>query len=152
MLNNYNYWMQYAYNLAKQAQNKGEIPVGAVLVDQSGLKISEGFNQVICRNDPTAHAEIVALRSAGQVIQNYRFNHTTLFVTLEPCLMCAAAMVHARIERVVFATRDFAVGAAGSAYNILNDPRLNHQVHIDEGWMQFECAELLKNFFRNTRG
>jgi len=143
--------MRLAYQQAEWAIQNHEVPVGAVIVSDTGQVLSQSFNQVIRRCDPTAHAEMLVLREAGNRLQNYRLNNTTLYVTLEPCLMCAAAMVHARIKRLVFATRDLAAGAAGSVYNILNDTKLNHAVEIDEGVLQVECAELLRAFFKRQR-
>jgi len=143
--------MSLAYQQAELAIINHEVPVGAVIVSDTGQVLSQRFNQVIHRNDPTAHAEMLVLREAGNRLKNYRLNNTTLYVTLEPCLMCAAAMLHARIKRLVFATRDLAAGAAGSVYNILNDAKLNHAVEIDEGFLQVECAELLRVFFKRQR-
>jgi len=145
------YWMQQAYELALQAEPLGEVPVGAVLVDECGQAIGRGFNQVITKNDPTAHAEVQALREAAVYQQNYRLLNSTLYVTLEPCVMCAGAMVHARIKRLVFAARDIKVGAAGSVCNVLNGHPWNHPVQIDEGIMVDACAELLSNFFAKRR-
>ena len=143
--------MKEAYALAKKAEEQGEVPVGAVLVDENHQPIGRGFNQVITKNDPTAHAEIEAIRDAGACLNNYRLDHTTLYVTLEPCCMCASALVHARVKRLVFATRDIKAGAAGSLLNVLQGHPFNHRVHIDEGIMQKECALLLAHFFKNRR-
>lgn len=144
------FWMEQAFELALKAQKAGEIPIGAVLVYQDKL-IGRGFNQVISNNDPTAHAEIVALREAALSLKNYRLPGTTLYVTLEPCSMCAGALVHARIERLVFAARDFKAGAAGSIINLLQGYPLNHQIQIDEGVLEKECSHLLSEFFRGQR-
>ena len=144
-------WMKEAFKLAKTAEEQGEVPVGAVLIDENHEIIGRGFNQVLQKNDPTAHAEIIAIREASASIKNYRLENTTLYVTLEPCCMCASALVHARIKRLVFATRDVSAGAAGSLLNLLRGYPFNHQVHIDEGVMQKECALLLANFFKNRR-
>lgn len=143
--------MAQAYELALKAQKEGEVPVGAVLISAEGAVLGRGSNQVRQNNDPCAHAEILALREAGQTLKNYRLLNTTLYVTLEPCAMCAAALVHARIERLVFATRDFKGGAAGSVFNLLRGQPLNHRVQIDEGLMQEECALLLADFFKERR-
>ena len=140
-------WMQQAFLLAQQAQQHQEVPVGALIVDDTDHVLGAGFNQVITQHDPTAHAEIVAIRRACQQIHNYRLSQATLYVTLEPCAMCAGAIVQARLARVVFATRDFKAGAAGSVYNLLQGYPLNHRVQIDEGYMQHECAHLLQEFF-----
>lgn len=144
-------WMKQAFELALTAKEKGEIPIGAVLVDENNQLIGKGYNQVIKANDPSAHAEIIAIRQAAASLQNYRLDHSTLYVTLEPCCMCAGALVHARIKRIVFATRDFKAGAAGSIFNLLQGFPLNHQVQIDEGYMQQECAALLSDFFKERR-
>lgn len=145
------FWMKEAYHLALLAQEQNEVPVGAILVDEDNLLVGRGWNQVLQNNDPTAHAEIVALREAGLKKQNYRFQNTTLYVTLEPCCMCAGALVHARIKRLVFATRDFKTGAAGSVFNFLQDSTLNHHIQIDEGILQNDCAALLTDFFQSRR-
>lgn len=144
-------WMKEAFALALLAQEQGEVPVGAILVDENNQMIGQGWNRMLQSNDPTAHAEIIALREAGGRLQNYRLQNTTLYVTLEPCCMCAGALVHARIKRLVFATRDFRVGAAGSVFNLLQGGSLNHQVQIDEGILQHECANLLTDFFKACR-
>ncbi len=141
------YWMNEAYKLAVVAQEKGEVPVGAVVVCQNKI-IGSGFNQSRMNHDPTAHAEMNALRNAGQALGNYRLANSTLYVTLEPCVMCAGALVHARVARLVFSCRDFKTGAAGSVFNYLCGFPLNHQVCIDEGIMQHSCSELITNFFR----
>lgn len=145
------FWMRQAYQLALQAKAQGEVPVGAVLVNASNQLVGEGFNQVIQQKDPTAHAEILALRQAALMTSNYRLNHTTLYVTLEPCCMCAGALIQARIKRLVFATRDVRAGAAGSVYNLLKGAPLNHFVQIDEGVLQAESAALLADFFMLKR-
>lgn len=145
------FWMAQAYGLALKAKEQGEVPVGAVLVSDGNSLIGSGWNQVVQTNDPCAHAELLAIRTAAAKLNNYRLLNTTLYVTLEPCSMCAGALVHARIERLVFATRDFKAGAAGSVHNLLRGYPFNHQVYIDEGIMQHECAELLTDFFKNRR-
>ena len=144
-------WMQQAYELALQAEAMGEVPVGAVLVSHDGVLLGSGFNQVITQHDPTAHAEVLALREAAEKTQNYRLLDTTLYVTLEPCSMCAGALLQARCTRLVFATRDLKTGAAGSVFNLLGSEALNHRIQIDEGSMQLECAALLSNFFHDRR-
>ncbi len=143
-------WMQHAIKLAKHAESIGEVPVGAVLIKDNQL-IAEGCNQPITGNDPTAHAEVMALRAAAQTLNNYRLVDTTLYITLEPCAMCAGALMHARVKRVVFGASDPRTGAAGSVFNILNSTELNHMIHIEHGVLQQECGELLTNFFRNKR-
>ncbi|MBD3611436.1 MAG: tRNA adenosine(34) deaminase TadA [Hydrogenovibrio crunogenus] len=144
------FWMTHALSLAKKAEQQGEIPVGAVLVKDSKL-IAEGWNQTIQAHDPTAHAEVVALRKAGIEEENYRLNDLTLYVTLEPCPMCAGAMVHARLKRLVIAAKDFRTGAAGSLINLVQEPRLNHQVKTDFGVLESEASEMLSGFFRKRR-
>ena len=148
---NDSFWMAQAYELALQAKTEGEVPVGAVLVSADNILVGRGWNQVLQKKDPCAHAELIAIRDAAAHLDNYRLLNTTLYVTLEPCSMCAGALVHARVERVVFATRDFKAGAAGSVYNLLGGYPLNHQVQIDEGLMQQDCANLLADFFRGRR-
>ncbi len=143
-------WMQKALELARQAEAIGEVPVGAVLV-KNGIIIGQGFSQPIRQSDPCAHAEIIALREAGQTLQNYRVVDTTLYVTLEPCAMCAMAMVHARIKTLVFATKEPRTGAGGSLYQLLSHPEHNHQIEIIEGICQIEGAQLLTDFFKNKR-
>ena len=145
------YWMKKAFELAQKASAQGEVPVGAVLVDSENQCIGEGWNQPISGHDPTAHAEIIAMREAASGLQNYRLPETTLYVTLEPCPMCAGAIVHARIRRVVFAAPDPRTGSAGSVYNLLNSPHLNHRVDVYTGVLQHECSTLLKTFFLEKR-
>lgn len=145
------YWMQQAYLQAVQALSEGEVPVGAVLVSKEGKVLGIGRNAVESSHDPSEHAEFRAIRQASHYLHNHRMVDTTLYVTLEPCAMCAGLMVHARIKRLVFATRDFKGGAAGSVYNLLRGYPLNHQVQIDEGIMQVECAYLLSEFFKMCR-
>ena len=144
------YWMRHALSLAQKAEVAGEVPVGAVIVKDNKL-ISEAFNQPIGTYDATAHAEICALREAGRVLQNYRLPGTTLYVTLEPCAMCAGAMVHARIERLVFAAFDPKTGAAGSLLNLLDDSRLNHRVKVEGGLLASHAAAELQAFFKKRR-
>lgn len=145
------FWMQQALALARQAQEQGEVPVGAVLVSERNALLGRGWNQVIQSQDPTAHAEIVAIRDAAARLQQYRLEKTTLYVTLEPCCMCAGALVHARVKRLVFGTRDLSAGAAGSVYNLLQGFPLNHSIQIDEGFLQPDCALMLTNFFKMKR-
>ncbi|MDX1795999.1 MAG: tRNA adenosine(34) deaminase TadA [Hydrogenovibrio sp.] len=144
------FWMRHALSLAKKAESEGEVPVGAVLVANDRM-IAEGWNQTIQQNDPTAHAEVVALRKAGQALQNYRLPGLTLYVTLEPCPMCAGALVHSRIERLVVATKDPRTGAAGSLMNLVSHEGLNHQIETQFGVLEMEASELLTQFFRRKR-
>jgi tRNA(adenine34) deaminase len=144
-------FMRYAITLAQRAESEGEVPVGALLV-RDGKVIGEGWNRPITTSDPTAHAEIMALRDAGKRVANYRLPDTTLYVTLEPCPMCAGAIVHARVKRVVYGTTDPKGGAAGSVFNLLpSDERFNHYVKAEGGVLADECANLLRNFFRSRR-
>ncbi|WP_414648233.1 tRNA adenosine(34) deaminase TadA [Cedecea sp.] len=142
--------MRHALTLARRAWDEGEVPVGAVLVHNSQV-IGEGWNRPIGRHDPTAHAEIMALRQGGLVLQNYRLLDTTLYVTLEPCVMCAGAMVHSRIGRLVFGARDAKTGAIGSLMDVLGHPGMNHQVQVSEGVLASECSAMLSDFFRARR-
>lgn len=144
------HWMRHALRLAEQAGREGEVPVGAVLV-KDGQLIAEGWNRPINQNDPSAHAEIQALRAAGQMLGNYRLVDTTLYVTLEPCTMCAGAIIHARVARVVFGAYDPKSGAAGSVFNVLNSDQYNHRVDLLGGVLGDECATLLTGFFRQRR-
>ncbi|MBV1909165.1 MAG: tRNA adenosine(34) deaminase TadA [Kangiellaceae bacterium] len=143
-------WMTKALALAKQAGAQGEVPVGAILVKDDRV-IGCGFNQSIENHDPTAHAEIIALREAGQTIENYRLVDSTLYVTLEPCAMCAMAMVHARIKTVVFATREPRTGAGGSLHQLLSHQGHNHQIEVIEGVLQKQSSDLLTEFFKMRR-
>ena len=136
---------------ARKALAAGEVPIGAVIVNPEGTVIGRGFNHPISSHDPTAHAEIMALREAATRIGNYRLTGLTLYCTLEPCIMCAGAIVHARIGRVVFGAPDPKAGAVGSIYNVLNDARLNHQPQILAGVRELECRQLLQEFFQWKR-
>jgi tRNA(adenine34) deaminase len=143
--------MSHALELARHADaHEGEVPVGAVLV-RDGCVVGEGWNRNIAASDPTAHAEILALRDAGRRLGNYRFPGAELYVTLEPCAMCAGAIVHARLARVIFAARDPKTGAAGSVFDLLQHERHNHRVAVDEGVLADEAGDLLKGFFRARR-
>ncbi|MDI1353232.1 MAG: tRNA adenosine(34) deaminase TadA [bacterium] len=144
------FWMLHAYEQALIAKREGEVPVGAVIVRNNKL-LALGRNAVQISHDPSDHAEIRVIRAAAQLIKNHRLLGCTLYVTLEPCAMCAGLMVHARIERLVFASRDFKAGAAGSVLNLLQGYPLNHKVLIDEGIMQKECSLLLTDFFKDRR-
>ncbi len=139
-------YMRRAIELARQAQAAGEVPVGALIV-RHGEVIAEGFNRPISTRDPTAHAEMIALRSAATRSDSYRLPGSTLYVTLEPCAMCAGAMVHARVERLVYAAADPRAGAAGSVFNVVQNPALNHRLDVDTGVLGEECGELLRKFF-----
>jgi len=146
------HWMQHALTLAGKARAAGEVPVGAVLVSDDSCLGEGGWNQPIGRHDPTAHAEVMALRAAGVSLGNYRFPGSTLYVTLEPCLMCVGAMVHARVARLVFGASDPKSGAVSSCARGFELPGLNHRVESSGGVLADECGELLKEFFRSRRG
>src|SRR5688572_10819507 len=139
--------MDLALDQARKAGGNGEVPVGAVIVDAKGEVAGIGFNQPINSGDPTAHAEIIAMREAARRVGNYRLGGMTLYCTLEPCAMCAGAMVHARIARLVYGTGDPRAGAAGSLYNVADDPRLNHRIDIIRGVRGAEARALLQQFF-----
>jgi len=143
-------WMRHALMLADRAQQQGEVPVGAVLVQQ-GRIVGEGWNRPIGLHDPSAHAEMIALRDGAQRLANYRVLDTTLYVTLEPCVMCAGAIVHARVSRLVFGAWDPKAGAVSSVYDVISNPRLNHRLDWQGGVLEAECAELLRSFFRSRR-
>ncbi|TMN25818.1 tRNA adenosine(34) deaminase TadA [Pseudoxanthomonas sp. X-1] len=146
-------WMRQAFAVADRAQHElDEIPVGALLVDAQGHCIGQGGNRNRCDHDPTAHAEIVAMRQGGAHLRNHRLVGCTLYVTLEPCAMCAMAMVHARLARVVYAASDPKTGAAGSVFDLLADPRHNHRVQVTGGVLGEEAGRRLTNYFRAKRG
>lgn len=142
--------MSRALELARRAEAAGEVPVGAVIV-KDGTFIAEGWNQPIGAHDPTAHAEIVAMRAAARHLQNYRLLGTTLYVTLEPCAMCASAMVHARVDKLVYAAADPRAGASGSVFNITQHPSLNHRLEVQGGVLAEPCGDLLRRFFLARR-
>ena len=143
-------WMQYALQLAKKSEERDEVPVGAIIVYKNKI-IGEGWNQPISSNNPTAHAEIMALQDAGEKIGNYRLLDSTMYVTLEPCVMCAGAMVHARIAKLVYAVDDQKTGACGSVFNMIQAEELNHNTEIKKGVLEKECQALIKNFFKEKR-
>lgn len=143
-------FMQQAIEQAQLAALAGEVPVGAVLV-RDGQVISKAFNQPITHHDPSAHAEMLALRQAALAEQNYRLPRTTLYVTLEPCTMCAGAILHARVDRVVFGAPDPKTGAAGSVTDVFSSKQINHQTSVEGGIMGDECGQLLRSFFKERR-
>lgn len=145
------HWMKVAIQLAERAAREGEVPVGAILVRQDAI-IGSGWNRPIAANDPTAHAEIMAIRDAAAYLKNYRLTGSTLYVTLEPCLMCTGAMVHARIERLVYAAADPKRGAVNSTCQTFELRGLNHHVQAEGGVMAMECSSMLQTFFRDRRG
>ncbi len=142
--------MQRALDLAGQAASDNEVPVGAVIV-KDDILIAEAFNQPILQHDPTAHAEILALRKAGEALGNYRLIDCTLYVTLEPCPMCASAMVHARIKRLVYGAADPRTGSAGSVFNLVQSDQLNHQLQVTKGVLAQPCGHILSRFFQSRR-
>ncbi len=144
-------YMQMAYEQAVKAGERGEVPVGAVLVDGDGKVLAQDGNRSIELSDPCGHAEIIVLRQGGQQAQNYRLAGATLYVTLEPCVMCVGAMIHARIRRLVFATPDPKTGAVSSLYSIAGDGKQNHSLEIESGVLADECSELLRDFFKKKR-
>lgn len=147
----FEHWMLLAMAEAQSAELAGEVPVGALVLSPSGEVLGRGNNQVLRTSDPTAHAEIVALRQAGLALGNYRLLDCTLVCTLEPCAMCAGAILHARIARLVFSARDPKAGACGSALGVVNHPSLNHRVELVEGILADETGAMLSSFFRRRR-
>ena len=143
-------FMQLALVEAQKARALGEVPVGAVLVSDNKV-IATGHNQPIINNDPSAHAEVAALRAAGQNLSNYRLPNTTLYVTLEPCMMCCGAIMHARIARVVYGAADAKTGCVHSVLNLFDNPQLNHHTMVEGGVLAEECAQILKDFFKERR-
>ncbi len=143
-------YMKRALELAAIAEQHNEVPVGAVLVHNDEI-IAEGYNQVIALNDPSAHAEAQAIRAAGKYLANYRLVDTTLYVTLEPCAMCAGLMTHARVKTLVYGASDPRTGAAGTAIEVINHHSMNHQIEVVSGVLQEECADILRQFFRQRR-
>lgn len=143
-------WLAHAVTLAQQAAQQDEVPVGAVVIYENQI-VGEGWNQSIANQDPTAHAEIIALRSAAKELKNYRLVNSTLYVTLEPCVMCAGALIHARVKRLVYGANDDKAGAVKSIANMLDHPKLNHKVIWQEGLLREQCASVLQDFFKARR-
>ena len=143
-------WMEIALTQARKAENQGEVPVGALIIKNNKV-IGKAFNQPIYKNDPTAHAEIQVIRSAGEVIQNYRLVDTTLYVTLEPCIMCLGAIMHSRIQRLVFGVNDTKSGVCGSCVDLRNEKFFFHKLIINNGILEKECKQLLQSFFSSRR-
>lgn len=143
-------WMKRALDLARHAAEEGEVPIGCVVVEGDDI-IGEGWNQPVSTRDPTAHAEVIALRSAATLVNNYRLPGADLYVTLEPCVMCTGAIIHARISRLIFGARDPRGGAAGSVFDIPGTGRVNHAVAVTAGVLEQECATILQEFFRARR-
>lgn len=144
------HWMRHALKLAQRAADLGEVPVGALLVNGEDI-VAEGWNRPIASHDPSAHAEMVALREAAQTLKNYRLSGLTLYVTLEPCVMCAGAIIHSRIARLVYGAADPKAGAVDSVYDIISSPRLNHRLDWTGGVLAAECGAILQDFFRARR-
>jgi tRNA(adenine34) deaminase len=144
-------WMQLALEQAQLAAEQGEVPVGAVLVDEDNQLLASGHNQPISSHDPTAHAEIVTLRRAAEHLNNYRLINSTLYVTLEPCVMCVGAMIHARVKRLVYGAVEYKTGAIESACQLLQTTRFNHSIEVSSGVLQQECAAILSDFFAQRR-
>jgi tRNA(adenine34) deaminase len=144
-------WMRQALELAEQGEAAGEVPVGAVLVNGGGELIGRGFNQPVRTSDPTGHAEIIALRDGALRTGNYRLEGCTMYVTLEPCAMCAGALVHARVQRLVFGARDLRFGAVRTKFRLADSDLLNHRLSVDEGLLAAECLLLLQRFFAQRR-
>jgi tRNA(adenine34) deaminase len=151
MLEEHAYYMDMALKEARKAFAADEVPVGAVLIDVTGDILAAAHNQVIGRHDPSAHAEIAAIRKAGQKIKNYRFVNAVLYVTVEPCIMCMGAIIHSRISHVVFGAMDAKWGAAGSLYALQEDRRLNHQPLVTGGVCEDACRQLIQEFFKSKR-
>jgi tRNA(adenine34) deaminase len=143
--------MQVAMAQARKGALAGEVPVGAVLIDAHGNTLAHGHNQPISRHDATAHAEIICLRRAGRIRANYRLLNTTLYVSIEPCVMCMGALIHARVTRVVYGAADPKWGFAGSLFNLAQDPRLNHRIEVIGGVCEEGCGELMRTFFQARR-
>jgi len=143
-------FMRHALKLAETAEQIGEVPIGAILVHDNEI-IGEGFNTSIRDNDPTAHAEINAIRAAAAKQKNYRLPDTTLYVTLEPCSMCAGALIHSRVERLIYAASDTKAGACGSVFDVISTNQRNHRVHYEKGLMREEAGSMLSNFFKKRR-
>lgn len=143
-------WMKHALTLATFAEENGEIPVGAVLVKDEKI-VAQGWNMSISNHDASAHAEIIAIRKAGEKLNNYRLVDCTLYVTLEPCSMCAGALVHARVSRLVFGASDYKTGAAGSVFNLVQSEELNHQIDVKSGILATLCSDQISAFFRRRR-
>jgi tRNA(adenine34) deaminase len=144
-------YMHLALTEARAAEAAGEVPVGAIVVSPSGEILARGNNRVLRDHDPTAHAEIIAIRAAGLALANYRLTGCTLYCTLEPCAMCAGAILHARLARLVYGAPDPKAGACGSVLSVMNHPRLNHEVEVVSGLLADECGALLTSFFRARR-
>ncbi|MFC1485326.1 tRNA adenosine(34) deaminase TadA [bacterium] len=149
-MDKYTTYMKLALQEAIKAKEEGEVPIGAVLVFEDKV-LARGFNQSIINNDPTAHAEIVCLRKASKVLNNYRLNDCSLYVTLEPCPMCAGALVHSRVAKIIYGARDYKMGSCGTVFSIAHNEKLNHRIEIVDGVMEKESREILQDFFKDRR-
>jgi len=147
----HNQFMWQAVIEAEQAAREDEVPVGAILVSQNGTVLAKTHNQTITRCDPTAHAEILAIRSAAEALGNFRLLNTTLYVTIEPCIMCMGALLHARVSKIIYGAKDPKWGAAGSCYDFSGDPQLNHVIDVEGGVLEKECRALIQTFFKAKR-
>lgn len=145
------YWMKQALQLAQKSFDLGEVPVGAVIVNPEGELIGSGYNYKEKANNPLGHAELMAISEASQKLKNWRLNGCSLYVTLEPCIMCAGAILQSRIKKVIFGTDDLKTGAVQSLYQVLTDPRLNHRCEVVSGFLKEECAQMLSRFFQELR-
>ncbi len=150
-MHSYETYMRIALKEASKAYDQGEVPIGALVIDQEGQILGKAYNETLTRNDPTAHAEILAMRQAAEALNNYRLLNCTLYVTLEPCIMCAGAAVHARIQEVVFGAFDGKWGAVESLFHLGDDERLNHRFSVVSGVLEADCAILMQRFFRERR-
>ena len=144
-------WMRRAVHLAHEAEKIGEVPIGAILIDSEGKVLAATANRTIKDHDPTGHAEILALRTAGIRLGNYRLTGTTMYTTIEPCVMCAGALVNARVKRLVYGAADERFGAVETLYNLCNDPKLNHRIEITTGVLADKCRNLMQEFFKKRR-
>lgn len=150
-MHSHEFYMNKALQEARKAYTMGEIPVGAVVVSSEGSVLSKAHNEIIIRHDPSAHAEIIALRKAARILKNYRLNKTRIYVTIEPCVMCAGALIHARVDEVIFGVGDPKWGGLTSLYQLGNDDRLNHRLKIISGVLETECGKIIKRFFQEKR-
>ena len=148
---NHEYYMELALKEAKKAGQKDEVPIGALSVAKNGEILASAFNQTIGMNDPTAHAEVLALRKASEITGNYRLTESILYVTIEPCIMCMGAILHARVKKLIFGAFDPKAGAAGSIFDFTAEKKLNHQLEVESGILEAECRALIQNFFKQRR-
>jgi len=150
-MHSHEFYMKIALSEAFKAYKMGEVPVGAVVTSSRGEVLSKSHNATITRNDPSAHAEIIALQEAAKVLKNYRLNKTRIYVTIEPCIMCAGALLYARVEEVIFGVSDPKGGGIVTLYQLGNDARLNHQLKVTSGVLKAECGEIIQRFFKGKR-